>query len=153
MTDIGTASISPPGIPDSKRIIAKQKCYPSRHQSLLATIVHSALLISALLGGSGLPPTALGEPANPPTASDNKQAAENTRQMAADSWITTQLKSRLLADEVSKNFPIGVETTAGAVVLKGSLPNQDSIDHVKYLAGSIAGVKSVGIGALKIMPR
>lgn len=153
MTAIGTAARCFPDIALCKRTIARRKHAPTLCRPSLKVVIHLAQVISALLGGPLLPTMAHAEPVNPPTASDTRAAAENTRQFAADSWITAQLKSRLLADETSKNFPISVETKAGAVALKGSLPDQDSIDHVKYLAESIAGVNSVDIGGLKIIAK
>ena len=61
----------------------------------------------------------------------------------SDSWITTKVKSEILADSVSKGLNVSVKTIHGVVVLKGALANQDAIDHVKDTAEKVKGVKSV----------
>jgi len=73
-----------------------------------------------------------------------------TKRVMSDSWITTKVKSEMLADSVSKGFDVSVKTLHGVVVLKGALPNQDAIAHVKDIAARIDGVKSVDISALII---
>lgn len=78
------------------------------------------------------------------------KAAVTARKAASDSWITTKVKSEILADSVSKGFKVGVKTVHGVVVLKGSLGNQDAIDHVKDLASQVNGVKSVDTSALVV---
>jgi len=78
------------------------------------------------------------------------KAAVKTKRVASDSWITTKVKSEILADSVSKGFEVGVTTRHGVVALKGTLANQDAIDHVKDLAGQVKGVKSVNTTLLVI---
>ncbi len=79
-----------------------------------------------------------------------KSVMEDTKQIASDSWITAKVKSKLLADNISKGFEVGVTTLDGVVVLTGTLANSDAIDHVKAIAGSVQGVKSVDTSALTI---
>jgi len=81
------------------------------------------------------------------TASD---ATQKTKRVASDSWITTKVKSELLADSVTKGFDISVETDHGVVTLSGSLKSQDAISHAKTLAAKVKGVKSVDTTALKV---
>ncbi|MFI4968322.1 MAG: BON domain-containing protein, partial [Gammaproteobacteria bacterium] len=57
-------------------------------------------------------------------------AAHATERVVSDSWITTKVKSELMADSVSKGFAVDVTTVHGVVVLKGTLANQDAIAHV-----------------------
>lgn len=83
-------------------------------------------------------------------ASKVDKAAVTTKKAVSDSWITTKVKSEILADSVSKGFKVGVKTVHGVVVLKGSLGNQDAIDHVKDLASQVNGVKSVDTSALVV---
>jgi hyperosmotically inducible protein len=71
-----------------------------------------------------------------------------TKQTASDSWITTKVKSELLADSVGKGLDIKVETTNGVVVLTGVLATRDAIQHVKDVAAKVEGVKSVDISGL-----
>lgn len=72
----------------------------------------------------------------------NKTVAK-TERLVSDTWITTKVKSDILADSVSKGFDVNVVTNHGVVVLKGSLANQNAIDHVKGIAAKVNGVKSV----------
>ncbi|MEK7322827.1 MAG: BON domain-containing protein [Pseudomonadota bacterium] len=83
------------------------------------------------------------------TPTSNK-TVDKTKRAVSDSWITTKVKSELLASSVSKGFKVSVTTTHGVVVLSGALANQDAIDHVKDLAEKIDGVKSVDMSAVTI---
>ncbi|HEY7985445.1 MAG TPA: BON domain-containing protein [Methylophilaceae bacterium] len=76
------------------------------------------------------------------TPHSNKTLAK-TKRVMSDSWITTKVKSVLLADNVGNGVDVTVETTHGVVVLKGALPSQNAIDHVKDLAEQVESVKSV----------
>jgi hypothetical protein len=67
-----------------------------------------------------------------------------------DSKITTEVKSRLAADNVTKDANISVTTTQGVVVLTGTLASQDAVDHVRLLAQNVPDVKSVDTSALKV---
>lgn len=78
------------------------------------------------------------------------EMADDTQHVVSDSWITTKLKSSLLADSVSKGVDVSVETTHGVVVLKGTLANQAAIDHVKTMAEQVSGVKSVDTTGLTV---
>ncbi|MHB8535074.1 MAG: BON domain-containing protein [Sulfuricaulis sp.] len=80
----------------------------------------------------------------------SSKAGAKTKRVVSDSWITTKVKSELLADSVSKGFDVSVETIHGVVVLKGTLANQDAIDHVKDIAGKVDGVKSVNTSELTV---
>ncbi|MHB8623654.1 MAG: BON domain-containing protein [Sulfuricaulis sp.] len=80
----------------------------------------------------------------------SSKAGAKTKRAVSDSWITTKVKSEILADSVSKGFDVSVKTIHGVVVLKGSLANQDAIDHVKDIAGKVDGVKSVDTAGLTV---
>lgn len=92
-------------------------------------------------------------PASSKTAAKARDSVASTERVASDSWITTKVKSEILASSVSKGFKVSVTTTHGVVVLKGSLPNQDAVDHVKDIAQKVDGVKSVNTSALKVAGR
>jgi hyperosmotically inducible protein len=77
--------------------------------------------------------------------------AEKAKRVVSDSWITTKVKSELLADNVSRGFGISVSTVRGVVVLKGALESQDAIDHAKDIAARVEGVKSVDISGLTLV--
>jgi hyperosmotically inducible protein len=65
-----------------------------------------------------------------------------------DHQITTDVKSEILLDSVSKDSNIAVTTTHGVVALTGSLPDQSAVDHVTDAVGRIKDVKSVDASAL-----
>ena len=77
-------------------------------------------------------------------------AAAETERVVSDSWITTKVKSEILAHSVSKSFKVSVKTKRGVVALKGKLATQDSIDLVKALAEKVKGVKSVDTSGLSV---
>lgn len=79
-----------------------------------------------------------------------KHAAAGAAQGTSDGWITTKVKSALLADSVTKGFDVHVETTNGVVVLTGQLPNHDAVAHAKDVAEKIDGVKSVDTSGLTV---
>jgi hyperosmotically inducible protein len=78
------------------------------------------------------------------------KAVAETERVGSDSWITTKVKSAILADSVSKGFEVSVKTVNGVVMLTGSLANSDAIAHVKDLAMQVKGVKSVDTAGLKV---
>jgi hyperosmotically inducible periplasmic protein len=72
-----------------------------------------------------------------------------TERVGSDSWITTKVKSEIMADSASKGFKVSVKTVNGVVMLSGVLPNDDAVAHVKDLAEKVEGVKSVKASQLK----
>ena len=87
-------------------------------------------------------------PVSGKTSAKTHEAVAKTKRVVSDSWITTKVKSEILADSVSKGFDVSVETIHGVVVLKGALASQDAVDHVKDIAEKVDGVKSVDTSAL-----
>jgi hyperosmotically inducible periplasmic protein len=83
------------------------------------------------------------------TPSNNEQVAEASR-IASDTWITTKVKSLLLADSVSKGFEVNVDTKDGVVALSGSLESENDIQHVRDIAAEVEGVKSVDTSNLTV---
>jgi hyperosmotically inducible protein len=83
-------------------------------------------------------------------APGSSKAVAKTKQSVSDGWITTKVKSELLADSVAKGLDIKVETTRGVVVLTGVLATRDAIEHVKDVAAKVEGVKSVDTTGLFI---
>jgi hyperosmotically inducible protein len=77
------------------------------------------------------------------------RAVASTERVGSDSWITTKVKSEIMSDSVSKGFDVHVKTLHGVVMLRGTLPNQDAIDHVKDVAEKVGHVKSVDTSELK----
>jgi hyperosmotically inducible protein len=89
-------------------------------------------------------------PSGSKAASKTKKAAAATEHAVTDSWITTKVKSELLADSITKGFKVNVVTTHGVVVLSGKLPSQDAIEHAKGIVEKVDGVKSVDTGGLAV---
>ena len=77
-------------------------------------------------------------------------AADSAGQAASDTWITTKVKSELLADSLAKGFDVNVETKNGAVTLEGTLQDQAAIDHVTRIAAGVENVASVDASALTV---
>ncbi len=77
-------------------------------------------------------------------------AVDKTERVVSDSWITTKVKSEILANSVSKAFKVSVKTQSGVVSLGGKLPNQDAVDLVKMIAGKVNGVRGVDVTGLEI---
>ena len=84
------------------------------------------------------------------TPSAPEKAASKAEAAVSDSWITTKVKSEILANSVSKAFKVSVKTKHGAVKLKGKLPSQDAVDLVKMIAEKVKGVKSVDTSGLVV---
>lgn len=83
-------------------------------------------------------------------ASKPAHVMQQTGQVISDSWITSKVKSEILADSLTKNHSIGVKTQHGMVMLHGTLANQAAIDHLRNLTLNIKGVKSVDTSALTV---
>lgn len=81
---------------------------------------------------------------------DAREAVAMTKQVASDSWITTKVKSEILADSASKGFEVNVTTTDGVVVLTGVLGNPEAIVRVREIAAKVEGVKAVDTTALRV---
>lgn len=86
------------------------------------------------------------------TEAHAKALGNDAKHEVSDSWITTKVKSELLADSVTKGFDVKVVTTRGVVVLSGKLPNKDAIAHAKDLAEKVDGVKSVDTSGITVSP-
>lgn len=87
-------------------------------------------------------------PSNGMAADKVDKDVAKTKRVVSDSWITTKVKSEILASSLAKGFDVSVKTTHGVVVLSGALATQDAIDHVKDIAGKVKGVKSVDASAI-----
>jgi len=82
-------------------------------------------------------------PSSTETGAKTKAVASDVKHEVSDSWITTKVKSALMADSLTKGFDVKVVTTKGVVVLSGQLPNEDAVKRSKELAEKVDGVKSV----------
>lgn len=88
---------------------------------------------------------------NPQTATAKaKEVGKEGEDMAGDAWITTKVKSKLLADSDVKGLDINVSTENGIVTLAGLVPTSVMRDKAVSLAQSVKGVKKVNTQALKV---
>ena len=90
-------------------------------------------------------------------ANDDKPAKKPAAEAASaqpvdDTWITTKVKSSLLADTAVAGTKIDVDTVNGVVYLTGTASTQAQADQAKKVAAAIQGVTKVDTSKLKVMP-
>jgi osmotically-inducible protein OsmY len=78
-------------------------------------------------------------------------AAAYAKAAAADAWITTATKTRLLADPKTPGFEINVDSDDGVVTLFGSVDSAATKQHAEAEARKVAGVRAVK-NALQVVP-
>jgi len=83
-------------------------------------------------------------------AAKTEHAAHVTNVAAHDSWITTKVKSKLLANSLTKGVDVSVTTTDGVVALSGALPTDAAKSEAIKLAKHTKHVKSVDASALTV---
>ncbi|MDO9452378.1 MAG: BON domain-containing protein [Stagnimonas sp.] len=81
---------------------------------------------------------------------DAKVAADTTGEVVTDSWISTKIKSQLLADTATKGTAIKVTTKDNIVFLKGTVASQLEKDQAIKLASQTKGVAKVNASKLKV---
>lgn len=80
---------------------------------------------------------------------DRTAAMESdSHQPMSDTWITTKVKSSLLADSDVAGLDVKVETVNGEVRLSGSVDSQAQIERATQIARDIEGVTSVDASGL-----
>lgn len=67
-----------------------------------------------------------------------------------DTWITTKVKSSLLADSDVSGLEINVDTLNGTVTLRGDVESQAQIDTATRIAQGIEGVTNVDASGLMV---
>jgi len=68
---------------------------------------------------------------------------EKTGEYVDDAWITTKVKSELIADSDTKAGNINVETSNGKVTLTGTAKTSQESDKAAQIARGIKGVTGV----------
>lgn len=86
---------------------------------------------------------------DPPTEPMDQHDSE---QPVGDTWITTKVKSSLLADEDVAGLKIHVETVNGVVTLKGDVASETQIEKARRIASDIEGVVDVDTRGLMVKP-
>lgn len=84
------------------------------------------------------------------TTSSDHGAQSNTERMASDTWLTTKVKTELLADSLTHSFQIHVKTFHGVVSLHGEVSSARALHHVMALVAAIEGVNRVDSAGLKV---
>ncbi|MCC5862240.1 MAG: BON domain-containing protein [Gammaproteobacteria bacterium] len=103
--------------------------------------------------GASLPAVALasGLALSPVQAGDYNNDDERTAgDVATDSWITTKVKSQLLADQEVSGFDISVETKDNVVYLSGEVEDQSQVNHAVEIAEDTEGVERVDSTSLRV---
>lgn len=89
-------------------------------------------------------------PANDMDRTDPMMDGPDSEQPGTDTWITTKVKSSLLADSDVSGLDIDVETVNGVVTLSGQVDQQMQIDEATRIAREIQGVTDVRTTALTV---
>ncbi len=92
-----------------------------------------------------VPPPAEAPMSDPAMTGDAMHAADagDSDQPVDDTWITTKVKSSLLADTDVSGLDIKVDTVNGVVTLSGQVDQQAQIAHAERIARGIKGVTDV----------
>lgn len=69
--------------------------------------------------------------------------SESVKGYAGDTATTSEVKAKLLADDIVPSRKVKVETTDGVVQLTGTVDSQAQIDRAESIAKAVDGVKSV----------
>ncbi|MHB1943141.1 MAG: BON domain-containing protein [Acidiferrobacteraceae bacterium] len=131
---------------------------PSLSRTLMVASLATTLGIGTAYADSSGAYTSRPQSHNP-TAPASRNVSSRTgygtkaERVGSDTWITTKVKSEILANSVSKGFDVNVKTIHGVVILKGALPNQEAINRVKDIAQKVDDVKSVDTSSLTIARR
>lgn len=91
-------------------------------------------------------------------ANDNKKPMNDgmkreSNQPVDDTWITTKVKSALLAEKDVSGLKLEVETVNGVVHLRGNVSTEAEKSKAKSVAMGIEGVKSVDTSKLRMMAK
>ena len=116
--------------------------------SLNGNLLRSGFAVAALMACAA---SAYAATPSTPTVGEKVDKAEKmVEKVMSDNWITTKVKSEILANSASKAFKVEVKTKDGVVTLNGKLASKDAVDLVKLIAEKVEGVKSVDASGLKV---
>jgi hyperosmotically inducible protein len=116
--------------------------------SSYSKFLRPAFAAIALMAFATMAPAATQESAT--TTQKMEKTEKKVEKAVSDSWITTKVKSEILANSASKAFKVQVTTKSGVVSLNGKLPNKDAVDLVKMIAEKVKGVQSVDASGLTV---
>ena len=100
------------------------------------------LPIIAIAAALSIPAFAFAQEAIPKPET-NEQPMSQAGEAVTDTWITTKVKSDLLATKDVSGSEIKVDTKDGVVTLTGNVETQAEADKAKSVAAGIKGVTSV----------
>jgi hyperosmotically inducible protein len=106
----------------------------------------AALAAGALLASAGV----MAQQQTEPEEQRAQSAQDESSQPVNDTWITTKVKTELLAAEDVSGLDIKVETTNGEVKLSGRVDNQAQIDKAVSVAREVKGVSKVDSSGLSV---
>ena len=106
----------------------------------------SFLLGLSLCAGAVAAPQSAGTAATQDPAAS--AAGNESAQPVSDTWITTKVKTELLATKGVSGTDISVETVNGVVKLSGHVAGKAESDKAASVARNVDGVKSVDTSAL-----
>ncbi len=67
----------------------------------------------------------------------------SAKKYANDSWVTAQVKSKMLVNGAIKSINYSVDTVSGIVYLMGVAQDENELNEVTHLASRVKGVKKV----------
>lgn len=80
----------------------------------------------------------------------DKLAERESSQPVNDTWITTKVKTSLLANDDVSGLQLNVETVEGVVTLTGDADSQAEVDRAVAVAKGIEGVVRVDGSGIKV---
>jgi hyperosmotically inducible protein len=124
------------------KITTRKNSLTARKSWLLGASLPAIMLVSGL--------AATQVHANNDEKVDQQLESRSATEAVSDGWITTKVKSKLVADQEVSGFDISVETRDKVVYLSGEVENQSQVSHAVEIAEDTKGVKRVDSTALRI---
>lgn len=81
-------------------------------------------------------------------AADENASSNANERNASDRCLVSTVEAVLEADRSGRSADLSVDARGGVVSLSGALPDQDSVEHVRKLIGSVKGVSRVETSGL-----
>ncbi|VVE22886.1 transporter [Pandoraea horticolens] len=145
-----------PAVAESVAVDALPATLKPRKHLLAMVRVHRSAWRGALAGGLAV---ALGLLLVPAKAADSSMTSDvkadmhHSERVVSDSWITTKVKSELLANSIGDGTSVKVKTTHGVVTLSGMLDSRDAVNDAKRIAGHVKGVTRIDSSGLTVGTR
>ena len=149
-------------------LVAKSKPTPTQAPNRPVTLSHAAAEVGTKGSAAAaspdststamVPPAtserndseASGAPATGDSPPDAPKPSGGADYAAADQQITIDVKSEISRDGSNKGAVIEVTTDHGVVALSGSVPDQNTFEHVKEVVARVRGVTGVDTTALSV---